>query len=263
MKECELRFNERWHKYSIYKKGSWHNPPSVSAVKGILDKPALVWWSSRITAEYCIKEIMPIVQSGDLVLQTEQDYKDLVKKAKYWHTEVSKTACDIGTETHAAIERYTLMGKMPDGLSEAAQNSFNAYLQLEKDMDIEKPIATEIPFYCEDFDFCGTIDRIGRIGGKMAVLDYKTSKAFYEPDMPLQLAAYKMGAESLVKAGKLPQETEIGTAGIFRLDKETGIPEYKDYTPWLEQSTQLFIQLRDVYDGLAAMKKISGLTYGD
>ena len=258
----DIKFDDYYHIYKIWEGTKWRNTPSVSKIKGQLDKPALMSWAAKITAEYCVKEVMPLIASGQLQLAPD-DYEKLFTKAKNWTKEKSKEATDIGKEVHRAIEEYTIRKTAPAGLSDIAQKSFNAYLDWEKQAHLGKIVATEQPFYSKDYDFCGTWDRLGYLYvNKLYITDYKTSKDFYDIDMALQLAGYKIGAEEMISKGEiegLPPTTKVEGVGILRLDKETGTPYFKDYTLWLPIAERMFLLLRDMLEMTEEFNKISGI----
>lgn len=238
----------RWHRYEVEKTpGKWEVVPSVTQIIGMLDKPALVPWAGKITANYVVNEVLPLIQAGELVIETDEDYEGLFQKAKVQAAEESKKAKDVGTEVHDAIHRYCLIGEKPTELSPQAQQSFQAYLDWEAKARAGKILAMEMPFYNDDYDFCGTFDRLGFLNGKLYLIDYKSSKSFYEPDMPLQLAAYRIGVNKMIKNGELESKKMVEGAGVLRLDKETGEPFWKDYTLFLDTAEKFFLVLREAY----------------
>jgi hypothetical protein len=77
------------------------------------------------------------------------------------------------------------------------------------------------------------MDWLGMLNGKLTVIDYKVSKKIY-PEHRYQVAAYRscVGAEA---------------CGILRLDKETGLPEYKDYSKSYEKDLAVFQAMVNLY----------------
>ena len=257
----DIKFDSSGHIYKVWNGTKWRNVPSVSKIKGQLDKPALMSWAAKITAEYCVKEVMPLIASGQLQL-TPDDYEKLFTKAKNWTKEKSKEATDIGKEVHRAIEEYTIRKTAPVGLTDTAQKSFNAYLEWEKDAHLGRIVATEMPFYSRDYNFCGTFDRLCYLNEKLYIIDYKTSKDFYDIDMALQLAGYKLGVDELLKRNELPEMLEGATVdgvGVLRLDKTTGFPYFKDYTEYIQIGTNIFLLLRDLLELTIELQKINPL----
>ena len=75
--------------------------------------------------------------------------------------------------------------------------------------------------------------------GKLAVIDFKTSKGFYD-GYDMQIAAYAYAyAENTGR--------EADEIGILRLDKLTGEPFYKDYTKKREAAFDTFCFLLQFY----------------
>ena len=234
---AKLTFDPKWHRYYVDGKPV----PSVSKILGQLDKPALVSWSARITAEYIVSRI-PDILSGDLIL-TPDDVKQLSKDAKNEYMEISKKACAIGTDTHGAIEEYLKTGKKPKGLPKEIQTPFDAFLIFAKEMKLEKAIESEKMFH-SSYGYCGTLDIVAEIvdpkyspNKQKYILDIKTSKGFYK-EMPKQLAAYLYGYTETEKLN--PADYGIG---IIRLDKESGLPYWKNYSKIKEVSFKQFICL--------------------
>ena len=84
----------------------------------------------------------------------------------------------------------------------------------------------------------GTFDAIGIIEGKRTLIDFKSSKGFYDT-YELQLAGYM---SALMEYDNLLPET----AGILRLDKNTGIPEWREYQD-VHEKIEVVEKLAEVY----------------
>ena len=231
-----------YHRYwKVWSDGTREPVPSVSKINGVEDKSKfLVPWASRITAEYLIK-LIPDIKSGNLIL-TPDDVKDLCRKAKAEAARVKDVACEIGTKTHEAIEEYLKTKKKPKGLSLEVQKPFDGFLIFAKEMKLGDIIASEKIVY-STYGYAGTLDIVAPIYSKFLgriatyLIDIKTSGGFYS-EMPRQLAAYATGYEE--KTGE-----KIDGVGIIRLDKESGLPYWKDYTDQREISFQMFLSLLD------------------
>ncbi len=155
----------------------------------------------------------------------------------------SDEAADIGTGTHEAIKEYLKTGKKPKGLAPEVRKTFDAFLIFAKEMKLGKIIASEKIVYSA-YGYVGTLDIVAPIYSNFLerigkyLMDVKTSKGFYYPEMPLQLAAYANAFEETTG------ET-IDGIGIIRLDKESGLPYWKDYTDKREVSFKGFLSLLD------------------
>ena len=76
-----------------------------------------------------------------------------------------------------------------------------------------KPIHLELPLVSDKYGFGGTIDCYAELDGKLALIDFKTSKGVW-PEMRVQVAAY---AELLRENGHKVEEVHL-----LRIDKESG-----------------------------------------
>jgi len=273
MKDFELKFSEKNHKYSVCINGVWHDPPSFSKIKGQLKQPWAIKYGAKCATNYFINEILPLVISGDLVL-TEDDLQSeakdgLLKTAKKQPDIHADGEAQIGTDVHNANERFVLTGAKSLGLSSGAQNAFNSFHKwyIRNKGRIGKTYLTEVPMYCESLDFCFTPDWVLEFDGTLQYIDYKSSAKLYKEQNVLQCSAYIYGMEELIEAGKLEQYglypgMKFETGNMLWLDKVQGfIAKRKDYKPWLEVGLMEFIQLRDLLKLRKDLNDIKGLRY--
>jgi len=149
--------------------------PSVTNVIGVLNKPALPRWAAKMVAEQAVamRHSLPNLEPDEAV--------DMLKGAP-WRK--SGRAADRGTTIHAYLEAK-MSGLDPREISgEAARYRKAADAFLEEWQP--EPLHLEMTVF--GADYAGTGDMWASIRGKVAVLDYKTSKAVY-PEAALQLAA--------------------------------------------------------------------------
>ena len=234
---AKIIFEEKKHIYwRVEDDGTRIKIPSVTKVIGILDKPALLSWAARITAEYLIN-LIPDIKSGDLVLSPE-DAQQLFYKAKAEASRIRDEAADIGTKTHEAIENYLKTKKKPKGLAPEVQKTFNGFLLFAKEMKLGEVIASEKILY-STYGYCGKLDIVAYLGKKKYIVDVKTSKGFYR-EMPLQLSAYHNAFCEMTG-----EKTDDIGIGIIRLDKSSGLAFWKDYSDKKEISFKKFLCLLD------------------
>lgn len=233
----EIQFSEGNHQYRVNK----IPVPSVTTIIGVLNKPALIHWAAGLTAEYFIKNIPKIV-SGELSF-TEADAGEMYARAKTEHMRESAKATDIGSAAHDAIEQFVKTRapipkpRIKTGKAVHAYNSVKRYEEWERQIGVKQVIGSEIKIYHPDYKYAGMVDLLLQLSTKEnMVVDLKTSAAFYEPDMPLQLAAYAKGVE---KTYGFP----IHRIGILRISKKTGEMEWKEYTPLLDDCFNAFTSL--------------------
>lgn len=81
-------------------------------------------------------------------------------------------------------------------------------------------MSSERKIYCDKFKYAGTVDAVAKIGGRVCVIDFKTSKKIYKP-YHLQVTAYAQAIKRMDGLRRWP----LGI--ILRLDKETGQYEMK------------------------------------
>ena len=137
----------------------------------------VVRWIKENTS-YCA------TMNGDGFFYVEPE--DLEKAEKAYET-TGKTALDVGSEVHDAIEKYLtlkMQDKTPENWkfefkSDQGVSAFDAFLKWQRDHAL-KPIALEQTVY-GDF-WGGKLDFLGYFDGKLFVIDWKSSKSFY-PEM--------------------------------------------------------------------------------
>jgi len=216
--------------------------PSVSTILGQLDKSgALIPWSLNCYESKMLELIQDeLYDNEDGYIIYENVLEDIIKQAKKEYKNVSGEALDIGTQVHDAIEQYIKTGKDLTGeLKPEVENGFIAFLEWEKE-HVDKWLESEIKTVNTKYGYGGTYDAIFQHkNGKIIMLDFKTSKAIY-PENWLQLSAYKKARETLsgeysifFDRGQTAtfnynlEPIKIDGVGILRLDKITGLPEYK------------------------------------
>jgi len=84
-------------------------------------------------------------------------------------------AKERGTAVHELTEAIDL-GFPPEYIDPAIEGYAVAYLKFLEDYDVEWDYV-EHRFYEPKMGFCGTIDRVGKIDGKDAILDIKTTSS--------------------------------------------------------------------------------------
>lgn len=171
--------------------------PSVTNVLSVgVNKPALVPWATKITAEYAFDHLL------DLMAEAVVDRPTALKRLKAQVRAVKDDAADLGSRVHAAAERHNLglpMDAEPD--VEAFTRQYLAWLEswgvdLEADME-----ASEASVVHRGIGYAGTFDLLVwlRSGIERArelwLIDFKTSSkrpvtSIYEEHV-LQLAALR------------------------------------------------------------------------
>lgn len=194
---------------------------------------ALVQWAANQAIKW-IKENCK--QPADDKFYVTPDDLD---KARFEFRNISKKACDIGSEIHNAIEKH-LQGKDYALTTKRAERSFQAFLDWQKEVDL-KPVKLEHTVWGDRW--AGTLDFAGYYKGKLYVIDWKTSKAFY-PEMNYQVASYRYAFQNNFILTDLQ---EIEGCGILRLDKEFGMPYFKDTSKSYVQDLIVFNSMVDLF----------------
>lgn len=192
-------FNEAKHYYTVSVKGICDKlyQPGVTTIIGMKDKSgALVSWATEQFAER-MKALVNTAETweADTLCAVIDVAKDTWRKKR-------DEAASIGSIAHRALEA-TLLGHKPklplkiddivspnvtQDMMDMANNSIEAGLQFIREHKIEV-IEAEAPRWSPRHGYIGTGDLIARIDGRLAVLDWKTSKRLY-PTVRMQLSAY-------------------------------------------------------------------------
>ena len=211
--------------------------PSVTTVIGdCCDKSAaLTQWAANSTVgwirENCnyTEVINKLTGEKDIVYTV---YDGELDNARMNFRDISKTALDVGSQVHAAIEDYFLTGTVQE-LEGQAMSAFSAFLEFkDKHNMVPEPDGIEQKVYSDYW--AGTLDYKGLFDGKLYTIDFKSSRAIYMDSMGPQIAAY----HSL---------TNAEGCGILRLDKDTGLPEFKDCTKYYERDIAIFNAMVTLY----------------
>ncbi len=169
---------------------------SVTTILGALDKPALLYWAAEQTAELAVRV------AASLQARIDEEGKPAVVKwlrdARFRPPKGQRSATELGTAVHDAIESYALTGARPEVDAEVAP-----YLErFDEWAQVWQPSyeAAEAAVYNRTYGYAGTLDAIATVGGQKVLLDYKSSKKSIGsddkptkpwPEAALQVAAYR------------------------------------------------------------------------
>ena len=227
-----------------------HLFPSSTTITGRVDKGksnGLMYWAAGLSFDYLIDIVLKPVRNAieknerDMAIELLEecfgvDSEFHYKKAKSYHTKKSKEARDIGTYVHEAAE--AIFRAMLE----------NSPLDIPIDEDIEKPVTALLAWIREndvtpvlveqkvwaylpgiEQGYAGRLDLVAYVNGKLTTIDHKAAKGIYE-DGPLQVASYDYAYDDMVEKGILEAPGPTEASAILRLDKETGFPDYREYT---------------------------------
>ena len=151
--------------------------------------------------------------------------------------EYSSWAANLGTRVHKMIE-LQLNGRPQIIEEHFVMKCFNAFLQWKNQNEIGE-IETEVRVKSEK-GYAGTADLKCDLNGESYIIDFKTSGRIY-PDYLLQVSAYRAAYVEMTKR-------DIDGMGILRLDKQTGLYEFKEYShEEYQKGLKMFLLLAEYY----------------
>jgi len=167
---------------------------SITTILGVLDKPALMFWSAEQTAEAAVNV------AKSLSDRVEEEGREAVIKwlrdARFRQPKDQRSAAQLGTDVHAALEEWALTGVRP--VADAEVNPFlDRFDEWAQKWQPEFQ-AAELTVYSPTYGYAGTSDGIMTIGGQTLFFDYKTSRKSVDsqgkrtgpyPEVGLQIAA--------------------------------------------------------------------------
>lgn len=196
----------------FYEEKHWYRHPgerktiiSVSAVVGIVDKSRpLVLWATKLANSF-------------LKLRLAQNLpfsEEIIDEATNLHQVRKDEAASKGSEVHKWAEEYIKDKNPALPLDEKVLNGVTGFLSWIQQNKVQLK-ESERMVYSKKHDYVGTLDAIGKINGKLSLIDFKTSNAVYST-MYYQVAGYQLAYEE--ETGK----KLTGPRYIIRFDKDTG-----------------------------------------
>jgi len=180
--------------------------PSVTTIIGAtIPKPALYNWYAKRGREAMVEYLADHL--GEPV--TPRLLADAFDEAKTRPSADAAKAADLGSLAHVAISDELTTGKRGSVAPEIqpVMQAFHAW-QEKEELEL---VETETAVY--HLGYAGTIDALfKKPDGTFLLIDWKTSKNFYFPDMALQTWAY-------IEAIPIPEGASI-RGQVVRLGKE-------------------------------------------
>lgn len=189
--------------------------PSVTTILSTaLNKPALPGWAAKVVAEEAMTNLPKLVR------MSRADRDGAVKFLKGRPYAQRDEAADAGTKAHALAEAY-ILGKpyeVPDPDTDLGRTlaQFVKFLE-EWSPEFE---ATEAVVANTTIGYAGTLDaiaRVPRLGNKLLVWDWKTSKSGPYPEWALQIASYARAEHLWLPDGTKVDMPPIEGAAVLRL----------------------------------------------
>jgi hypothetical protein len=114
----------------------------------------------------------------------------LLKGLDHVNPGVRDRAAGVGKEVHEAIHRVSC-GKPPGKVSAKAQPFLDGWFQFVEQNAPYKTEHSELKLYCDEYWFAGTIDQVGVLHGRRAIIDMKATTGFNATHVSWQTAAYQ------------------------------------------------------------------------
>lgn len=192
---------------------------SVTNYLGLLNKPALVPWAAKLSAQYFKDELDAII-AGELDIKT-MDIDDIVKNAKAHYKKKSEEAQEYGTLVHEYVTGYFGFGQLPldsklNKLVVSAVSKITGELRMTVS-EVEKMVYYRSS-YAGTLDLVGPGQPVGHKTPKRIVVDIKTGRGRIYEEALLQVSAYALAEEEL-------QKRKVDLAVILHLNKDTGEAE--------------------------------------
>ncbi len=228
-------------RYKVFDQGEQvkPSPVSVTTVTSLADfgkSSALQSWAINMCLEVLRERIKPDQIHGAQFL--EAAFAD----AKANYRNVKKTAADVGTQAHYALERY--FSGDPDHApplpGTPIRACYDSALEWYGQRKIET-ICNEGRVYSRKTKVIGTLDHLARVSNVPSILDFKASKHVYSTYV-MQISAYLHMWEEMN-----PAEPKIEQAYILQLGDD-GAKPFKYDREQLDAAYEAFLGLLSVYE---------------
>ena len=162
---------------------------SVTTIIGCLDKPALLYWAAQQTADAAVAVRHSLAQRVDE--EGDEAVAKWLRDARFRQPKGYRSATQLGTDVHAALEELAITGTMPEVDDEVRPflDQFDKWAQ-KWQPEYE---AAEVTVYSPKFGYAGTCDGFFKLQGQRLIFDYKSSRTGENPypEVALQLSAYR------------------------------------------------------------------------
>ena len=211
--------------------------PGVTSIVGMIPKDFLGPWNAKMVAEECYDNLGAVVNLA--VAGNRTAAVDMLKGAARRYT---KERSDIGSTAHDIFERMAAGESV--GRVHADMRPYVEHFQAWLDDHQPEVISAENCAWSDAHQYAGSYDLIAKVGGEVAVIDYKTGKSTY-PDVALQLSAYAFADRIIDPDGGSTPMPEIRAGAVLHIT-----PDRAEFKP-VEVSERVFAQflhLRRTFD---------------
>jgi hypothetical protein len=242
----EFKFDKDSHTYAINSKRA----TGITTIIGVLAKPQLIGWASRMCAEYVAEKWLPEM------VYSKEEITNILAEAKLAHQKKKEEAGTIGTDAHSLVEIY-INTCLDENCGKPLTSSTDSITKF-RDWAIENVdhfLFSERQMFNKEMFIAGTADFAAVMkDGKKLIGDFKTSSGVYGIDYFLQCAGYKILAEA---EGDEPYDgcviVRLGKDGSFDVHYRFAEPSTK------EKSTELWNRLM----GFLGAKQKEVINYSD
>jgi hypothetical protein len=146
--------------------------------------------------------------------------------------EIIRHAAERGTATHLAILLHEQGNLDYDSVDPEVGPYFEAYLKFAADHQWRPMIEhCEVPLYDPILDFCTTLDAVGTLDGKLAIIDFKTS---YKHNRAVEI---QTGAQLIAWNDNVEEKLCVSSRYSLQLTKKASykLRDHSDVAPqvWL------------------------------
>jgi len=259
-----FRFTEQGHIHEMFMNIKWQEVPGCSSIAGLFDdKGWLGWWAAgqALTplgwmkperGKSNQKEVLAAAKKGlDLVAGSYvndiygNEYKDWVEfldKCYRAHAKETKDTAESGVQLHAWLEKF-IKDRIANPkvfpknvLEEEYRIQINKFCDWEQENKVEW-LASEVQVGSLMFQFCGILDFLARINGRIVLGDFKTSKGFKDSWIP-QLVGLKQCIEEMGQ--------KIDDLMVVRLSRDGEFEVHPIHVDF-ERELLAFIKAKDFY----------------
>jgi genome maintenance exonuclease 1 len=184
----KLRYRKAGGGYEVSRDGlEWESVPSVTEITGLLGKN-LQEWAVRQVIAYLEGELVPGVHL------TQGEVERILQEASRAHHKAAQKAAGRGTDFHAWAEAY-LKGLNPPLPEEEPARGMAQSLSSWWEENGGELLRSEEAVFHPEHRYAGRVDLVTRLGGKLFVVDLKTSARAY-PEHFLQVGGYALALRS-------------------------------------------------------------------
>lgn len=173
--------------------------PGTTTLIKCLDAPQLDNWRVRQQVSGTARAAFNNPPQEDEPIEAYTARLEKLAAAQYEADRVADEAAIEGTQVHELIawRLWKMMGVDAPRpvVSEEAAFRESGWLHWAKDVKL-KPLAVEAKLFNRALRYCGTLDLLAEVEGRIGLLDYKRSKAVYESHH-LQSIGYRMALEEI------------------------------------------------------------------